>query len=555
MPKVHEESTLERKEPCPGCGGSKSLGVYSDGHTYCFKCGKVTRENVSNDAGEVAGDTGRGGDAAPGVVFLEGDPAPLPKRRITLATCKRWGYLSVPGKGQVAQYRGEGGTLVAQKVRGADKKFFSVGQLRTSLLYGKHLWAGGGKRLAIVEGELDAMSLDQTLGKTWPVVSVPTGAKGASECLKANLEWLLTFEEIVLGLDNDTEGKAATEECVKLFPPGRVKVMQYGDLKDASDFLQADRVKDLANIYWRAAAYRPEGITSIADLAPRLRDKIAEGLPWKHECMTRMTYGRRPGELYGFGAGAGIGKTDLFTENIAFTAVELNQPCGVLFLEQPPIETARRIGGKLVKRRLHVPDSGWSEEDITKAEELLLRAPIHLYDHFGSTEWEPIKNRIRFMAVGLGCKHIFLDHLTALAAMESDENEALKKIMAELAGMAMELQFCLYFVSHLATPEGRPHEEGGRVMLRHFRGSRAIGFWTHYAFGLERNPQAEDPAHRRMTRLRCIKDRFTGEANGATAWFSYDTPTGCLIEGAEGYDIDSLPKRGPGQVGAESYGF
>jgi twinkle protein len=50
----------------------------------------------------------------------------------------------------------------------------------------------------------------------------------------------------------------------------------------------------------------------------------------------------------------------------------------------------------------------------------------------------------------------------------------------------------LTFVSHLATPEGKPHEEGGRVMIRHFKGSRAIGFWCHFMFGLERNQQDQD---------------------------------------------------------------
>ena len=94
--------------------------------------------------------------------------------------------------------------------------------------------------------------------------------------------------------------------------------------------------------------------------------------------------------------------------------------------------------------------------------------------------------------------------------------------MAKIAQFAQRHLICIYLVSHLATPEGKPHEEGGRVMLRHFKGSRAIGFWTHFAFGLERNTQAENEAERNCTTFRVLKDRFTGQSNGQVLYYSYD---------------------------------
>ena len=32
------DSEFLRHEPCPDCGSSDALSVYSDGHTYCFSC-------------------------------------------------------------------------------------------------------------------------------------------------------------------------------------------------------------------------------------------------------------------------------------------------------------------------------------------------------------------------------------------------------------------------------------------------------------------------------------------------------------------------------------
>ena len=32
------ESEFIRHEPCPNCGSSDALAVYTDGHTFCFSC-------------------------------------------------------------------------------------------------------------------------------------------------------------------------------------------------------------------------------------------------------------------------------------------------------------------------------------------------------------------------------------------------------------------------------------------------------------------------------------------------------------------------------------
>jgi len=95
-----------------------------------------------------------------------------------------------------------------------------------------------------------------------------------------------------------------------------------------------------------------------------------------------------------------------------------------------------------------------------------------------------------------------------------------------MAGLTQELNIIVHFISHLATPEGKPHEEGGRVMIRHFKGSRAIGFWCFFMFGLERSQQEPDAP----TTLRCLKDRYTGQATGNTILLSYDKETGTLSE-------------------------
>jgi twinkle protein len=151
-------------------------------------------------------------------------------------------------------------------------------------------------------------------------------------------------------------------------------------------------------------------------------------------------------------------------------------------------------------------------------------------EHFGTMDWKTIKSIIKYFNKAYDIDHIYLDHLTALSANEQDERRALDGIMADMAGLAQELGVIIHFISHLTTPDGKPHEEGGRVMEKHFTGSRSIARWAHYMFGLERNKQEEDPIKRQTTTFRVLKDRFTGRATGMKFGLLYNQKTGILSE-------------------------
>lgn len=475
-----------------------------------------------------------------------GEFVALESRRLTEETTRLFGcsvgeytFQVSPGKlvkkaAQIAPYYKDG-ELVAQHMRSPDKDFSWNGDAKGVELFGQHLWRDGGKKVVITEGEIDAMSVSQVQGNKWPVVSIPSGSKSAAKSLRDNIEWLEKFEEVILMFDMDAPGKEAVEECAPLFTPGKCKVASL-PLKDASEMLQAGRGKDLIDAIWGAKEFRPDGVVSIADIIEAASEEIPEGLPWFLPKLTEATYGRREGEIYAFGAGTGVGKTDLFTQSIAFDLLKLKQKVGVLYLEQPKVETARRIAGKAVGKVLHVPRRS-TKEDREAALELISRdGNLYLYDSFGSADWEVIKAKIRYMVVGLGCKLIYLDHLTALVAMEEEERKALDLIMAEMAALALETRSTIHFISHLTRPEGKPHEEGGRVQIKHFRGSNAIGMWSHFMFGLERNQQAVDDEDK-LTTLRCLKDRNTGQATGLMVPLSYDPLTGLLSEA----DISTIP--------------
>lgn len=397
--------------------------------------------------------------------------------------------------------------------------------------------------VVVTEGEIDCMSVSQVQGNKWPVVSVPNGAQSAKKALQKSLDWLLQFESVILMFDMDEAGQQAVEECVSLFPPGRCKIAKL-PLKDANEMLVAGRGSEIIDAIWSAKAYRPDGLVSIDELVDKIRQKAEDGLPWWMGGLSTVTYGRRYGELYGFGAGTGVGKTDWLTQQIAYDVAVLKQPVGCLFLETPVAELGKRLAGKVMDKLFHIPDADWKPEELEEGLKAL-KSRVTFYDNFGQTDWQVVKAHIRFMAASQGIRLFYLDHLTAMAD-PSDERGSLEIIMKELAGLTNELNIIVHYVSHLTTPEGKPHEEGGRVMIRHFKGARAIGFWSHFMFGLERNQQAEDREERLTTTFRVLKDRYTGRSTGEVFRLAYDPETGTLSEATDSPTFaDSGPEEAP----------
>jgi twinkle protein len=524
---MDDDSSFIRKEPCPACGSRDNLARYSDGHAFCFGC-----------------DHYEPGDGSPSPSqhrrkitmedALTGTFVPLKARAITEETCRKFGYMvgtNRAGKAvQIAPYYDADGNLVGQKTRTADKEFKFLGSSKDAILFGQHLWPSSGRRVVVTEGEIDCMAVSQAQGNKWPVVSIPNGAQGAKKSLAKQLEWLNGFEEVVLCFDMDEPGRKAMAECVSLFPAGKAKTVEL-PRKDPGEMLAAGEGDKLVNCIWSAKTHRPDGIVTLGDIKADLLKPVEIGLPWWSSRLTELTYGRRYGELYAFGAGTGIGKTDWLTQQIVFDIVDLNQPVALFFLEQQPKETGKRVAGKMAGRRFHVPNDGWTDQELIDAiEKLEASGKLFLYDSFGVTDWESIRETMRFLHHSEGIRIFYLDHLTALAATAEDERKALEEIMAEMGGIVKELDCILHIVSHLATPEGKPHEEGGRVMIRHFKGSRAIGFWCAYMFGLERDQQHEDERFRSITTFRVLKDRYTGQATGEVIYLGYDRDTGRLFE-------------------------
>lgn len=459
----------------------------------------------------------------------------LPVRKITEKTCEHFGYAIGEYKGkpvQIAPYFNKDGQLVAQKIRSADKSFKVLGSLDEALPFGAQCWSRGGKKIVVTEGEIDCLSMSQVQGNKWPVVGIGCGAGGQiKKYMAQHREYFSGFEQVILMFDMDAPGQEAAETAAKILGHrAHIATLPQG-YKDVNEMLVAGETEALINAMWKAQQFKPDGIVDMATLEEAVKTPPAVGLSFPWPVLTKLFYGIRLNCIYMLGAGAGSGKTDFYTEIAAHLSTVHKKAIGMFYLEQPNVETARRLAGKVASQTFHVPDSGWTEQDVHAAwQKLNAGGKVFLYDSFGVAEWASIRDKIEYLYYSEGVQYFFMDHLTALAAQQDDERIALEGIMSDMGGLVQKLPITIFCVSHLATPEGKPHEEGGRVFMRHFKGSRSIGFWSTDMFALERNQQAEDQTERCTTIVRCLKERLTGRGVGETFYLRYDQQTGRLLE-------------------------
>jgi twinkle protein len=457
----------------------------------------------------------------------------LRTRKITDDTAKHYGYATASYKGkpvQVAPYYNSDGQLVAQKLRFKDKSFAVLGDIKDALPFGAQAYPKTGKQIVVTEGEIDALSMSQVQGNKWPVVSIGCGAgPQVKKYFARHLEYFKGFERVVLMFDMDEPGREASKAAASVL--GSRAAIADLPLKDANEMLVAGRVEELVNAFWRAKEYRLDGIVELADVVSNMSLTPEPGKEWSLTSMTSLSYGRRSKEIWVVGAGTGVGKTDFLMQETAHVITHHQEPVGLFFLETPKEEVAIRLAGKVEGKSFHVPDGSWTEDELRAAlTRLSSHHKVFLYDSYGLSDWDRVKEGIRHLAHAQDVRYFVVDNLTAFLVAAEDERREAERVMGEASGLCQELDCFIWMVSHLNTPEGTPHENGGMIMLRHFKGSRGIAAFAHYAIGLERDTLAKDEEERRTTTIRFIKDRKSGRATGKTFQARYDFTTGLLTE-------------------------
>ena len=520
-----DKGEFVRHEPCSNCGSSDANSLYSNGSYFCYSCRTYTpAEGINLNSQSTRTMTN---------AQLKGEPEALRKRGLSEKTCQFFRIFRDGATLRFPYYTSDG-VLKGVKVKNKRKEFTYEG-VSTDTLFAQHLFPNTGKRVVVTEGELDAASCYEAMSG-WPMVSLPHGAASAKKDLQKQIPFFQGYQEIVLFFDGDEPGRKAAEEAASALPVGKVKIARLEEYKDPSEALQANNADAIRKAIWEAKPWRPDGIVegkTLKSLVTTPTPQADHDYPFSG--LQDKLHGIRFQELITITSGSGQGKST-FCRQLATNLLSKGEKVGYLALEESNRRTALGLMSCALGKALHIGEH--DEQELESAfEHSISNWDLYLFDGFGSFDPDVIYNRIEYLASGLECRIIFLDHLSILlSGLDGDERRMIDTTMTKLRSLVERTGITLFLVSHLrrSNNDRASHEEGGRVSLSQLRGSHSIAQISDQVIALERDQQAD--TERDVTTLRIIKNRYSGET-GFAGKIRFDLNTSRFTE----YETETDP--------------
>ncbi len=573
---MEEQGQFIRHTSCPSCDSSDGRAIYEkeDGtlDSFCWSCEKYFPPDKTNieeleeeDLVDSLEDIDMTEDFSD---ILSLDVRGFKERRTKIPANQVYGIRSkLDGSGNILERfypnTREGGNLVGFKKRTVEgKKFTSIGSVKqTNEFFGQSAFQAGGKFLVIVEGEEDCPAAWQMLKSDQyetPVVSPTCGASSLVKQIKANYDFVSSFEKVIFMLDNDEPGQEAAEKASKILKPGQAYIadMKY---KDACDYNKKGKAKEFKNAFWKARRYSPVDVKSLGALWDDFETSGEEeilGLPPEFQKLIEMMAGGPAmGEVTVIGALTSIGKSSLLNRMVYYWALTKMKRCGLMYLEGTPKELVRDF--LTMYKGINLALKQPSELDMDSLKEDFKRLvgdddKILNVNHNGSFKTvDEMFEKIRWMIKVAGCEVLVIDPLQA--AVPNNDNAVIDQFMDSLLKLAKETNAAIIVVSHMRKPsDDDPHD----VNEYDLKGSSAISQIAFNTILLSRDKNSPDPLIRNSTKIHLPKCRRTGET-GDAGWILYDSRTGKISKGVDPYDEDEeeVPEQDFEDQGIEEENF
>ena len=524
--------------PCPACGSSDALSINADGSAKCFSCNEFfpnySKGNVTSMQKVKQPQRALNLDG--------GSFSRLIDRSISQETAQKYGVkVMYNADGTIAQHlypfyiNGELSAIKTRYVK--DKRFTFEGTIQDTGLFGQNLFKEGGKYITVTEGECDAMATYEMLGSKWPVVSIKRGASSAVKDIKESIEYIESFENVILCFDKDKAGIENAKKVASIIQPRKCRIINLPNgYKDANDMLIKNKHQEFVKAWWDAQMFTPSGIIRVSEKENEFFDRPKkESVPFPYHGLNKKLIGMRQGELVTITGGTGLGKSSVTREIEHWLTKKTEDNVGIIALEEDWRRTVDGILSIEANARLYIDNirEEFTPETLrTMYQKVFGKDKVFIHAHFGTNSIDDIFSKLRYLIVGCDCKWVVVDHLHMLvtALSENDERRGIDNIMTRLRSMVEETGAGIILVSHLRRVDGnKGHENGIQVNLSHLRGSNSIAQLSDCVIALERNQQSDDEREARTTRLRVLKSRYTGDVGLACALL-YDKDTGRLTE-------------------------
>jgi len=175
-------------------------------------------------------------------------------------------------------------------------------------LFGPAFNSGSSKRLYLTEGEFDAASLYQILGKTFPVKAIPSASIG-EKFIQHNHAYLNNFQELVYAGELDDAGRKAADKLYEVYPD-KFYFVPMSQHKDANDFLTKGDGDVLKWAALKPQRYAPDNFFCSDEAVEKAirEENPYEYIPTGHSALDSMCRGLVKGGITFIKAPRGTGK-------------------------------------------------------------------------------------------------------------------------------------------------------------------------------------------------------------------------------------------------------
>lgn len=437
--------------------------------------------------------------------------------------------------------------LVGYRTRVFPKDFTNpVGQVGKECdMVGEFLFKAGSRRVCIISGgEIKMLATYQILvdnienkGKTgeWDVPAVvcsTLGEGGAFKQVQARYEFFKQFDKILVCMDADDPGREAAEKICKVLPKGKAYIMNMR-LKDADEYIKANRESDFMKDYWNATQYVPAGIVGSGELSDAI-DNEAEvekiSFPeWMEEVNEMTAGGIGLGRIVNVGAASGLGKSTFVDEMVLHWAFNSPHLVGVVSMEQNKGQYGTSMLSRYIKHNINgIKDKDekrkflaqdWVKE---KKKELFRREDgshrFWLVDDRDGTV-DDLKAVVEQLVISCNVKVVVLDPLQdILDGMTNDEQAIFLKWQK---GLVKSHNMTFININHVrkSSGGGTQNSSGAMISEEDFQGSSTIFKSAALNILLVRDKMNEDPIIRNTTLAFISKNRDNSDTGPAGEFY------------------------------------
>ncbi len=389
------------------------------------------------------------------------------------------------------------------------------------------------RKLVLVEGEIDAMTLHQ-YGLGMAVLSVPFG--GGTNTNHSKHTWieceydrLAIYDEIYLCLDNDQAGEEATKELLERLGQYRCRIVKL-PFKDANECLmEGVTVDEMKRCFESAQTQDPKELKSAGLFVEEVIEKFypsgdiepGYSLPWS-KADGKILF--RPSELSVWTGITGHGKSQCLG-HIMLDCMKQGAKVCIASFELKPKTLLYRLTRQAAALRNPT-------KEYIRAIHTWYESCLWIFDLVGTTKTKDILEIFKYARQRYGVDVFVIDSLMK-CGIADDDHDGNKRFVDQLCDFKNQYNCHIHLVAHSKKGEGEKMPPG----IMDVKGTGTIVNLTDNCFSIWRNKSKEEEMRKYLNQnnapqslleqadcfLRCDKQR-NGEWDGAISlWFDKDS--------------------------------